>query len=69
MEGKWGQALVIAINNSSNASLTPITPSSTLQDSVSGATYPTGKDHTYALGVCNFCHPHKTTTWGVPPHL
>ncbi len=42
---------------------------STLQDSVAGATYPTGKDHTYALGVCNFCHPHKTTTWGVPPHL
>jgi hypothetical protein len=39
-----------------------------LQDGVSGHTYPTGKDGTYALGVCNFCHPHKTTTWGVPPH-
>jgi hypothetical protein len=41
----------------------------TLQSSVAGATYPTGKNNTYALGVCNFCHPNKTTTWGVPPHL
>jgi hypothetical protein len=40
-----------------------------LQSSVSGATYPAGKDSTYALGVCRFCHPNKTTTWGVPPHL
>jgi hypothetical protein len=40
-----------------------------LQSSVPGASYPTGKDSTYALGVCNFCHPHKTTTWGAPPHL
>jgi hypothetical protein len=42
---------------------------SALQDSVAGATYPAGKDHTYALGVCQFCHPTKSTTWQVPPHL
>ncbi len=30
--------------------------------------FPAGKDKTYALGVCNYCHSGKTTTWGVPPH-
>src|SRR6266702_67066 len=30
--------------------------------------FPAGKDKTYALGVCIFCHPGKTNVWGVPPH-
>ncbi len=42
---------------------------STQQGTVAGATYPTGKNSTYALGVCKFCHPNKTSTWGVPPHM
>jgi hypothetical protein len=41
---------------------------STLQGSTSYS-FPAGKDKTYALGVCNFCHPTKTTTWGKPNHL
>jgi hypothetical protein len=41
---------------------------STLQG-VTGYSFPTGKDKTYALGVCNFCHPNKTSTWGKPTHL
>ncbi len=32
-------------------------------------TFPTGKDASYALGVCNFCHTGKTNTWGIPKHL
>lgn len=41
---------------------------STLQGNTSYS-FPTGKDNTYALGVCQYCHPNKTSTWGVPPHL
>lgn len=41
---------------------------STLQGST-GYSFPAGTDKTYALGVCNFCHPNKTSTWGKPPHL
>ncbi len=41
---------------------------SNVQGSVVGATYPSGKNSTYALGVCMYCHPGKTSTWGVPPH-
>jgi hypothetical protein len=40
----------------------------TLQGSTAYS-FPAGKDKSYALGVCNFCHSAKTTTWGVPPHL
>jgi hypothetical protein len=42
---------------------------SAANSSVTGATYPAGKDKSYALGVCQYCHPTKTSTWGVPPHL
>ncbi len=41
----------------------------TLQGSIAGETYPTGKDSSYALGACTFCHPSKSTTWQVPPHM
>ncbi len=40
----------------------------TLQGSVVGQTYPAGKDSSYALGACKFCHPSKSTTWQKPPH-
>jgi hypothetical protein len=40
----------------------------TLQGAVAGVTYPTGKDSSYALGACQFCHPGKSTTWQKPPH-
>ncbi len=41
----------------------------TLQGSVVGETYPAGKDSSYALGACKFCHPNKSKTWQKPPHL
>ncbi|WP_129124788.1 hypothetical protein [Geomonas oryzae] len=41
---------------------------SNLQGSTSYS-FPAGKDKTYALGVCVYCHPTKTSTWGTPPHL
>jgi hypothetical protein len=40
----------------------------TLQGAVAGVTYPTGKNSSYALGACQFCHPGKSTTWQKPPH-
>ncbi|WP_136524476.1 hypothetical protein [Geomonas ferrireducens] len=40
---------------------------STLQGAIK-AVYPTGKDKSYALGVCDVCHYQKSTTWSVPPH-
>ena len=35
---------------------------SAIHDSL-GTTYPTGKDKTYAIGNCNFCHTGKSNTW------
>lgn len=32
-------------------------------------TFPSGKDKTYALGVCNVCHSGLSNTWQVPPHM
>jgi hypothetical protein len=34
----------------------------------SSYSFPTGKDSTYALGVCRVCHSSKSTTWGIPSH-
>ena len=36
--------------------------------SIAGTVFPAGKDKNYALGVCNYCHPGKTTAWQVVPH-
>lgn len=41
---------------------------STLQGAVAGATYPAGKNSSYAIGVCNVCHTSRSTTWAQPPH-
>ncbi len=40
---------------------------SNLQGSASYS-FPTGKDKTYALGVCNVCHSSQSNTWAVVPH-
>ncbi len=39
----------------------------TLQGSTSFS-FPTGKDKTYAIGVCNVCHTGRSNTWQRPPH-
>ncbi len=40
----------------------------TVQGSVVGATYPTGKNSSYPIGVCDVCHNGRSTTWALPPH-
>jgi hypothetical protein len=40
---------------------------STLQTGT-GFTFPTGKDKTYAIGVCNVCHTGRSNYWSRPPH-
>ncbi len=59
------------------APATPIPPATTsldniqlqtLQGSVSPSTNWNGKNSSYALGVCQVCHPGKTADYGVPPH-
>ncbi len=32
-------------------------------------TFPAGKNASYALGVCDYCHTGKGSTWGIPKHL
>ncbi len=39
----------------------------TLQGSTSFS-FPSGKDKTYAIGVCNVCHTGVSNTWNRPPH-
>ena len=51
-------------------------PSTQSLDNVENATiqgsssysFPSGKDKTYAIGVCNVCHSGYSNTWQVPPH-
>lgn len=40
---------------------------STLQTGT-GFTFPSGKDKSYAIGVCNVCHTGKSNFWARPPH-
>jgi len=51
-------------------------PSTLAADNVENATlqgstsfiFPSGKDKTYAIGVCNVCHTSRSNYWSRPPH-